>query len=189
MEDKKIRANFVFQMLGRPPEHLIDTMNSLIDSISAEKGIKIIERMVHPAKKVDNKDERGQPIAQGELYSTFSDIELELDNLMTLLSIAIRYMPSHIEIIYPEDFNLKNVDFNLIVNEILARLHNYDAIAKSSLMNNQLLAKKLSEIMEQNNKPGAIVKQPAPLEISYGKKEEKHKERGKDRPKNKKSKK
>jgi hypothetical protein len=164
---EKISSNVMFEMMGRPPEHLEETMRSLIGAISAEKGISVKNSKVHPAKKIDNKDVEGKVIAEGELFSTFAEVEVETENLLTLLSLIFRYMPSHIEVIYPEKFSLANVDFNLIINQLIARLHNYDAVAKGALMNNQLLAKKLEGLM-QNSKPGAM-----PLEISYGNKEKK----------------
>ena len=166
----------MFEMLGRPPEHLKDTMVQLLEVISKENGIKIINKKIHEPKKVENKDKDGKPIVntQGEIFSTFSESEIEFETLSNLITICFKYLPSHIEITYPENFNLTNRDFMVITNEILTGLHHYDAIAKSSLMNNQLLAKKLQEIA-QNPEISAILnkeKNKIPLQISYGKQED-----------------
>ena len=82
--DKKIQAIITFEMMGRPPEHLIDTMKQLIEVIGQEKGIKIIKKEVHECKKIDNKDKDGVVIAQGELYSTFAEVEAEFESIMQL---------------------------------------------------------------------------------------------------------
>jgi hypothetical protein len=185
MENQKIISNIVFEMLGRPKEHLSDTMKQLLEAVGAEKGIKINDRKIHEPKKVENKDENGKEIPGGELFSTFSEAEIECENLFYLLSIMFRYMPSHVEIIYPEKFSLSNADLNSLANEIITRLHNYDSIAKSALMNNQLLAKRLQEIMQKGQKSQSGM----PLEISYGKPGENRKKGEETKIKNKKKKK
>ena len=154
MENKVITARMMFEMLGRPPEHLIETMTGLIEAIGAEKGIKVKDKKIHDARKIDNKDKEGNIITDGELYSTFSEIEVEAESVSSLLSLQFKYLPAHMELISPEEFKWTNGDFNMMANEILAKLHQYDAVAKSALMNNQILAKKISELMrlgiEQN---------------------------------------
>ena len=175
MENKKITAIIVFEMMGRPPEHIKATLEKLLDTIGEEKTVVIKKRTVHKPKKMDNKDKHGNPIVtEGEIFSTFAEIEIEAEGIMTILTIAFKYMPAHIEIIYPENFSLDNVDFNMIVNEILARIHNYDAIAKSALMNNQVLASKINELLQTQAQQSIDQnkKKLTPMEISYGKKDE-----------------
>lgn len=181
MEKEKITANMIFEMMGRPKEHIVETMNQLIEALGAEKGIKIKNKHTHEPRKIEQKDKEGK-IMQTELFSTFSEVEIESEDLFSLLSIIFRFMPSHIEIIYPEKFELKNIELNSITNEIIARLHNYDSIVKGALMNNQILAKKLEALQNSSTNISAP-------EISYGDNrpgEEEHKSPSK---KNKKSKK
>lgn len=184
MENKKIKAAIIFEMMGRPPEHLKETMGKLLDTIGSEKGVNIIKRKIHEIKKIENKDSQGNPIVkEGELYSTFSEIEIEAEGVMVLLLIAFKYMPAHIEVIYPESYQLDNIDLNTIINEILAKVHNYDAIAKSALMNNQVLANKLKEMMQQQNpQMQNNASQGIPMKISYGKEGDKKEEKKKAKP-------
>lgn len=150
METKKIQAIITFEMMGRPPEHLVDTMKQLVDVVGQEKGIKVLKSKVHDAKKIENRDKDGVLITKGELYSTFAEVEVEVEEIMGLLWIEFKYLPSHIEIIEPEEFKLSNIDLGAILSEIAARLHHYDSIAKSALMNNQMLGKKLQEILAKH---------------------------------------
>jgi len=180
MRNEKINATVIFEMMGRPQEHLKETMEKFVETFSQEKGLILSKKTVHNPKKIENKDAQGNLIAKegDELFSMFAELDIEVEGIINLLFIAFKYLPSHIEIVSPESFNLDNIDFNSIINEILAKLHNYDTIAKSALMNNQVLASKIKEIM--NNMPKKQEKtQQIPLQISYGSKDEKEKPKAK----------
>jgi hypothetical protein len=147
---KEIKALLTFEMMGKPEAYLKESMDKFVQAIESEKNIKILNKNVYPTKEVENKDAQGNLTTQGDLFSTFAEIELET-NLNTLFFLIFKYMPSHMEIIYPEKLEIKNLDLNTWANDIIGKLHNYDAIAKSAIMNNNALAQRLNEIMQQQN--------------------------------------
>jgi len=149
MIKEKISAILVFEMLGRPKEHITQTMQRLIESLEKEQGLKIIKKKFNEAVKFEQKDKQGKVI-DSELYSTFSEVEMECEDMLYLLAIMFRYMPAHIEIITPNELKLTSVDLASFYNNILTRLHQYDAIAKSALLTNQSLSKQLQEMRENN---------------------------------------
>jgi hypothetical protein len=171
---EKINATLLFEMLGRPKEHLVETMDSLIKAISTEKGATLIEKKIHEVKEVEQKEEI---IAPGQIFSTFSELEIETDNLVTLMNLCFKYMPAHLEVIKPERINIENITLNSIFNELLGRLHHYDAIAKSALMNNQALASKLKELSDSKEKQ--VENRALPLEVSFGKEDNKDSKKSK----------
>jgi len=123
MFEKKIRAIMILEMLGRPKEHIINVMNQLVQEISTVKIAKVINSKVHDAKPFENKDKNGKIIPGGEdLFTTFAEIEVEVNTPIDLLGLCFQYMPANVEVIEPEDFKFKNIDFNSMVNEILRRL-------------------------------------------------------------------
>lgn len=144
--EKKITASFILEILGRPAEHIKNTLNEITDKINNEKGVKITEKKVHEAKEVkDSKD----------LYSSFAEIEAEFDAIENLLSVAFTYLPSHLEIISPEEIRMKNIDVSNIITAILLRLHKYDEIVRKVNYDSMVLqdaimkiAKKHPEIMD-----------------------------------------
>src|SRR3989338_4175525 len=104
---EKIQFRAILEILGRPPEHIIQGLKLIIDRIKAEKGIVIIEEIHHaPALVKDSKD----------LYTTFSELTLEVDNLNILFGFIFQYMPSNIDIISPENLSLSNQDMNQATN-------------------------------------------------------------------------
>jgi len=136
----KIKADLVFEILGRPAEHIKTALSSVIDKLGAEKGIKVIDKKVHePTKVKESKD----------LYTTFAEVSVEFDAIENLLGILFAYMPAHVEVISPAKFELTNLQLNELTNTILARLHNYDAITKKFIYERDFLAKKLREVAPQ----------------------------------------
>jgi hypothetical protein len=147
---KKIKISIILEMLGRPKEHLEETLNKLVEALGKEKGIKISNKKVHEAKELENKDKNGKIVEvkpENQLYTSFAEIEMDIDDLNTLIIMTFKYMPAHIEIVSPAEFNINNFEVTGLLNEITARLHHYDAIAKSALMNNKLIAGKLQEVI------------------------------------------
>ncbi len=149
---EKIKSSLIFEILGRPKEHIIDSMNQLIDVIGKEKGVTVANKNVHEAKEVENKDKDGKIIPvtpESQFFSTFAEVDLETQDIIELIRICFKFLPAHVEIIQPDDIVLNNFNATSVLNEIVTKLHNYDAIAKAALIQNQILAKKFQE-MSQN---------------------------------------
>ena len=103
--------------------------------MDSEKGIKIISKDVHEPN----------PIKDSDLFTSFADVTVELDSMQQYFGIMFSYMPAHIEIIYPESFNLANFQFNELGNRLLSRLHEYDAITKKVIFERNILVDKLKQ--------------------------------------------
>jgi len=133
---KKIQVVFILEMIGRPPEHLITSMNGILDNIKKMNGVKIEEEKIHDAKKLKER---------GDLYSTFAEIEAVFDNMEILSEVIFTYMPAHIEIIEPEELKLNNRDITAMITKIIRRLHQVDEIAKVLTIEKGILQNKLAE--------------------------------------------
>lgn len=144
----KIKAILIFEMLGRPADYLKETLIKFIDKISQEDGIEILDKKFHEPKKVEN--------VEREIFTTFAETEINFKDLNSLVKIIFVYMPSHIEIISPEEITIKNFDLNTLMNELARKLHQYDEVAKRLNMEREILQRQLQE---QGVKP-AIVELP-----------------------------
>lgn len=134
---EKLKVNIVLEILGRPPENVKEALNTLIVKLGAEKGVKVIEKIYHdPVEVKDSKD----------LYTAFAEVSLELDSLDNYFLTIFSYMPSHIEVVSPENIELSNSYLNELANQITLRLHNYDAIAKKIIFERDILLRKLQEV-------------------------------------------
>ena len=131
---EKLQANLILEILGRPKEHLKGALNELVNKLGTEKGMKIIEKNLHePIPVKESKD----------LFTTFAEILIELDSLENYFGLMFAYMPANFEIINPERIILSNVNLNDLMSKLIHRLHDYDAIAKRALIDNDILTKKL----------------------------------------------
>jgi len=157
-----IKALMIIEMIGRPKEHLEETLKEYTKKIGSEKGITIINEKVHEPKKIETKkdekekteDKKEQKI-EAELFSAFTEIEIDSKDITTLMRIVFVYLPSHIEIISPESLELKNIDFNDLFNEVIRKMHEYDGIAKSMIMQNKIIKERFQEILSNLQKPKA----------------------------------
>ncbi len=164
----KIKANIILEILGRPVSNVIEALNTLIKKLSEEKGVKITEKKVHPPVEVkDAKD----------LYTTFAEISLDLDSLGNYFGVLFGYMPSHIELVYPERITLRNDDVNHLANLIAQRLHNYDAVAKKMIFERDILAQKLKEVAPELFKQMTEEPKKPEVKVKKGKKKKKSKKK------------
>ena len=125
------------EILGKPPEHIMQGLKMLAEKIKAEKGIKVIEETHHlPVLVKDSKD----------IYTTFMEITLEVDNLNTFFAFLFIYMPANIDIIHPESLSMTNQEMNQASNHLVQRMHQYDAITKKMIMERDMAMKKLFEV-------------------------------------------
>jgi hypothetical protein len=135
-ETKDIRVALVIEVMGRPPEHLTQTLNRLIGDIGNEKGVQVIEKNIREPVLIEGKK---------DFYTSFAEIEVEVEQVLYLAILMFKYMPAHIEIISPEIISLTKDGWNDILNELTRRLHGYDEVAKILQFQNFELREKLKE--------------------------------------------
>lgn len=131
-----IKALVIFEMLGRPADYLKETLVKFLDTISKEGGIEIVSKKIHEPKKLEQAE---------DLFTTFSEVEINFKNMNSLFKIIFVYMPSHVEIISPEELRIKNFDLNTLTNELVRKLHQYDEIAKRLNVEREILQKQLQQ--------------------------------------------
>ena len=136
-ETQKFKAEIIVEVLGKPKEHLITTLEGIAEQIDAEKGIKIIKKTIHEPNEVKEKE---------GMFTTYAEFELELDAIINILLVMFKYMPSHIELISPEKLIITNGNFSETLNEITRRLHRYEELvrvmeAEKKILENKLRAK------------------------------------------------
>lgn len=132
-----IRAMLILDIIGRPPQYLVETLEKVAEEMGKEKGVKITGKNIkEPTVMKDNK----------EFYTTFSEIEVEVEDILYLAILMFKYMPAHIEVISPETISLSNNGWGDILSELVRRLHSYDEVARILQIERQELLKKIQEL-------------------------------------------
>lgn len=152
-ETKGIRAVFILEVIGRPPKHLIESLEEMINNISKEKGVTVKRKEI---KKPEPMKE------QKEFYATFGEVEIEAEEITFLIDVLFKYMPAHVEIISPELITLPNDGWNYVLNELVRRLHGYDEIARILQMEKQDLLRKAQELGIEIPEQQPLLKVPEP---------------------------
>lgn len=131
----------ICEVLGKPKEHVEKTMGWVVEEAKKMKDATLISHEIAPAK------------AQGEnqaVFSIFAEIEMLFKNKEVLLGFCFDFMPSSIEIIEPEEVNMPNSIFSAWLNELQARLHQIDMVAKEKNAANKLLLKQRAHLVRYN---------------------------------------
>jgi hypothetical protein len=148
--EQKIRAVIILEILGRPKEHVTESLDGLIKKISEEKGIKIIEKKSHEPKKLEESEE--EMTKHGEIFTSFAEVEIEFDKIDDLIKIIFNYMPSSVEIVSPEKISFDNVFLSDMLTGLILKLHRYDEIAKTVLFEREKVMKRLKELEGKEGK-------------------------------------
>ena len=142
-EEKKkvIRSTIILEIIGKPAEHLIKTLEDIIKRIGEEKGVKVVDKKLNePVEIKENKD----------FYTTFAEVDLEVDDILYLAIIMFKYMPAHVEVIEPETISLTNNGWTDILSELTRRLHGYEEVARVIRIQNAKMQEKLKELMSKD---------------------------------------
>ena len=143
--DEKITATFILEVIGKPAEHLTETLKNIIERMGKEKGVVVKNQKINkpaPMKK------------QKDFYTNFAEVELEIEGYLKLVLMVFGYMPAHVDIISPENIKLTNDGLTGILNELTRRLHGYDELARVIQMERKILERKLKALLEEKNKSG-----------------------------------
>lgn len=172
-ETKGIRAALVFDIIGRPPEYLIEALGKIIDEIDNEKGVRVESKKIHPP--VLMKDQK-------DFYTTFAEVEIEVEQISILAALMFKHMPAHVEVIYPELIALSNGGWSDILSDITTRLHAYEEVTRISQVEKNILENKLREMLNMPKSEGieateAVSEEKPKKEKKISKKSKKSKEK------------
>ena len=140
---EKVKVLFIFEILGRPPEHIKKSLNDLIDNLGKQKGIEIIRKKIHEPKKLE--DNKGKVITGEDFFTTFAEVELIADNIGLVSAIVLNMLPAHVEIIEPSEYKFSNFELSSFLTNLTVKIHKYDEVAKVLIIERKNLLDKLSE--------------------------------------------
>lgn len=132
MSENKILVRTIIHMIGKPKEHLSQIIRDYMAELKKEKGVAVVkEDYAEPEEQKEAKD----------MFSTFVEVEIEFDDIDKLMWFCFDYMPSSIEIVYPENFEYSAHDFTNYLNEIQGKLHKLDMLIKNFEAENKVIKK------------------------------------------------
>ena len=131
----KILARVLVEVLGAPKEHIEKAIMMLVDKMQEQRDIKILS------------EETAEAAPRGKLFSTFSELDIEFKDLVSLEKFMFDFTPSSIEIIEPENLVLSKGFFSGVLNDFMLKLHETALEYKDMTAQSQVLAKNTDAII------------------------------------------
>ena len=128
----------VIEVLGKPKEHVESSLQGYVQKLKEDSRYSIIEEEFAEVKKQEEQ----------ELWITFAELEIKTEKAEHILSFCYDYMPSLIEIIEPEEITLRDVDLSSFLNDLQARLHHVDMVAKQVKSENDMLRRNVGHLLK-----------------------------------------
>jgi len=134
IEKGYIRTRMIFEIVGKPKEHVKDTIEKYITEIS-----KVNEVIEYDFLEVEETEDG--------FFSAVAQLEFLLKDLNQMFHLCFQYMPSSIEIIEPESLSLKNFDLTSVVNSLQGNLHTIDYASKIEKQKNIVMSQNMTKLI------------------------------------------
>ena len=136
--EKTIHFRTVIEILGRPKEHVESAIKEQVEKIKKDTKYQILEAEFAEIKKQEEQD----------LWATFAELEVKAAKVEDLTFFCFEFMPSIIEIVEPENFQISDKDFSLFLNDLQAQLHQVDMVAKHVKLENDQLKRNMVALLK-----------------------------------------
>ncbi len=111
-----MKTKIIIEIAGSPKEHIEKVIKGIVEKIQKEK--KVLKYKIFEAQERE------------KLFFTFVEMEIDFDNFEDLTGFCLDYFPSSIEIL-DEKVDVKREELENAVNDLLAKLHQYDMVLKN----------------------------------------------------------
>jgi len=111
-----MKARLISEIVGSPKEHVEAVMKQIVEKIQKEK--KVLKYKIFEAQQKE------------KLFFTFTEMEIDFNNFEELTGFCLDYFPSSIELL-DDKVNIKREELENTLNDLLAKLHQYDMHLKT----------------------------------------------------------
>ena len=134
----QVEFTAVIEVLGKPQEHVENMLSSIITKLKDDERFELKKSEQHKCIQQENT----------ELFATFAEVELSTKELDNMIGFCFDFMPSSIEIISPSTLELPSANLGQFLNDLQARLHHVDMVAKQLKMERDLISKNTAGLLK-----------------------------------------
>src|SRR3989344_1645288 len=120
-----LKVNTIIEIVGKPKDHVIETMDKVVSLIKNSDKFKYVSHSREEPKSIPQSE---------KIFSTFSEFEINFPSIAALSGFCFDFMPSSVEIIEPEELKVKSEDITDTLNDLIAKLHQYDMTLKGYIL-------------------------------------------------------
>ncbi|MFP4119258.1 MAG: hypothetical protein ACLFTH_04355 [Candidatus Woesearchaeota archaeon] len=151
IEEGYVRAKVIFEVVGKPKDHVENSIKAYLENIKSDENIKVIEEEYEPTDELED-----------GLFSTVVEADMLLKGLEKLTWLCINFTPASIEITEPASFTINQKDVGNWLNDLLSKLHEMGMVNKSIRNQQQGLLKNFNAMTR--NAILLALKEPLDLE-------------------------
>ena len=134
---KKILFRVVVEVLGKPKEHVDSTLKGYLQKLKENSRYEVLKEDLAELKQHE----------ESELWMAFAELEIKTAGVTEIIDFCFDYMPSLIEIIEPEELQLDSLAASSFLNDMQAKLHGVDMLAKQMKIENKLTNNSLAKLL------------------------------------------
>ena len=123
-----IKATTIIEILGKPQEHVKKTLDKVHELVKNNQSFKLINHTLSTPKEV----QEGK-----EIFTAFGEFDIEFSEIDDVFGFCFDFMPSSIEITEPEELKLDSASVTDFLNDIIAKIHQYDLTLKKYMLKEQ----------------------------------------------------
>ncbi len=137
MAQGHIRVLITFELVGKPREHIEQTLQAYMLNIKQDERIRAIN------------EEYAEPLEQDEdMFSAFCEFEALVEDLDVLTWLAVNFMPASIEILEPEKLTFEGRYLNNWYNDLISKLHEVSGSLREQHAVNQHLTQGMNALIK-----------------------------------------
>ncbi len=125
LDKKYLHTRIMFEVVGRPKEHIQTTIKQYIERIKQDKELVFI------AEEFDDAEE----VEEG-VFGAVAEVEILIKDTTKLTWLCINFSPASVEILDPPQLLIQQKEITDWYNDLLARLHEI-GIAQKTLSSQQ----------------------------------------------------
>ncbi|MBI4151539.1 hypothetical protein HY496_01100 [Candidatus Woesearchaeota archaeon] len=136
--DPQVVFRTVIEIAGRPKEHVENSLKEYIGKLKTDQKYTVISEEIAEIQKQE----------QQQLWMIFAELEIKTSSLGNIIGFCFDYMPSLVEVLEPSELIVQNADVSSLFNDLQARLHQVDMVAKQLRLENEHLHKNTQDLLK-----------------------------------------
>lgn len=134
MKVQKVTARIILEVMGMPKEHVEQALKDVIKKLKDDGRVRLLNSKTYETEQIE------------EFWSTFAEVEFEADDIKNVLDVCFDYQPSTLEIMEPAGIEVDTAYLASLFNDLLAKLHQYNAVIKNMEAEKMLMKIELEKL-------------------------------------------
>lgn len=120
IEEGYVRATVIFEVVGKPKDHVESTIKAYLENIESNEEIRVIDKEYEPVDEMED-----------GMFSKVVEADMLIKGMEKLTWLCINFTPASIEITEPSSFTIRQKELGNWLNDLLAKLHEMGMVNKT----------------------------------------------------------